>query len=95
MTQIYVDHRALDEARAKFAGHHEALRLVLSELESGLAPMVGSWVGSARELYVERKAQWDAAALDLAALLESITELTRAAHQSYATLVADNVAAWK
>lgn len=94
MTEIYVDHQRLLEAQHNFARHHEQLHAILSELESGLAPMLASWDGSARQLYAERKAQWDAAALDLSALLKSIVELTRTAHEGYSRLVAANVAAW-
>jgi early secretory antigenic target protein ESAT-6 len=94
MSQIYVDHERLQQAQRDFARHHESLQSILAELEAGLAPMLGSWDGSARELYVQRKAAWDTAARDLATLLQSIAELTRSAHAGYEKLVADNVTAW-
>ena len=95
MSEIYVDHQRLQHAVTAFARHHEQLETVLSELEAGLAPMLGSWEGSARDLYQQKKTSWDAAARDLAHLLQSIVGLTRTAHHGYAEVVAKNAASWR
>lgn len=94
MTSIYVDHAQLETAAQDFARRHEALQTVLTNLEDGLAPMIASWEGSAQSMYVEKKAAWDAAAADLAALLAGITRLTTDAHQGYVATVEANRATW-
>jgi ESAT-6 family protein len=91
---IYVEHDKLEAAAADFGKRHQALHEILEKLEAGLAPMVGSWEGSAQAMYVEKKAAWDRAAGDLAALLASIRQLTADAHQGYVSTVATNVQMW-
>ena len=92
---IYVDYTALDQAAKNFATRQEHLVSILENLEAGLAPMLASWEGSARDLYVEKKATWDKAANDLAALLSSIQQHTQKAHDGYADLVASSKSAWE
>jgi WXG100 family type VII secretion target len=94
MTQIYVDHAKLDAAAQDFARRQEALQSLLAGLEEGLAPMIASWEGSAQGMYLEKKAAWDAASADLAALLADIGRLTGRAHESYVDTVSANQTIW-
>lgn len=94
MTQIYVDYPKLQNAATSFGRHHETLLTTLSELAAGLAPMISSWEGSAQAMYLEKKAAWDNAAADLAALLRVIQEQTAQAHDGYAKTVQANVSLW-
>jgi ESAT-6 family protein len=91
---IYVDPEKLETAAGNFAAHEKTLNGILSQLEGDLAPMIASWEGSAQELYVQKKAAWDAAAADLAAMLGAITSNTRKAHQSYVDLITETKAMW-
>jgi len=91
---IYVDPEKLETAAGNFAAHEKALRSIISQLETDLAPLVASWEGSAQELYVAKRAAWDNAALDLASLLGTITTVTRQAHQGYVDTITTNKNMW-
>ena len=91
---IYVDHAALENATTQLGQHHKTFLETLSELEGDLAPLMETWSGSARDLYVEKQKAWHAAATDLAELLGSIATLTGQAHTEYAQAVDDLVTAW-
>ncbi len=84
---IYFDYPTVQQAAANYKARHEGLTTILADLESGLAPMLASWDGTARDMYVQQTASWDAAALDLTNLLQSIITETHSAHDGYATLV--------
>lgn len=91
---IYVDYDQVSTAADNFGKRHQTLESILDTLESGLAPMVGSWEGSAQAMYVEKKAAWERASRDLTALLKSMQKLTKDAHQGYQTVVSDNLTMW-
>lgn len=91
---IYVDYATIQQAAKDFSRRQQQLTSALETLESGLAPMLASWEGSARDLYVEKKAEWDKAAADLSALLTAISQHTQRAHDGYAEVVTANKSAW-
>jgi WXG100 family type VII secretion target len=91
---IYVEHDKLETAANDFGKRHQALQEILDKLEAGLAPMVGSWEGSAQAMYVEKKAAWERASRDLAALLATIKDQTHSAHQGYLDTRAANLTMW-
>ncbi len=91
---IYVEHDKLAAAADDFGKRHQSLQDLLDKLEAGLAPMVGSWEGTAQAMYVEKKAAWERAARDLATLLAEIKKLTHDAHHGYVDTVATNLKMW-
>jgi early secretory antigenic target protein ESAT-6 len=91
---IYVDPAKLEQGAANFETHDRSLRAILSQLEADLAPLIASWEGSAQEMYLQKKAAWDAAANDLAGLLASITSVTRHAHEGYVDTITANKNMW-
>lgn len=94
MDPIYVNHPYLSEAATNLAGHKRAFDEVLLGLESDLTPMIATWSGQARDLYLQKKAAWDRAAGDLSTLLAHISTLTEAAYTGYCQAVADVHATW-
>jgi 6 kDa early secretory antigenic target len=92
--QVYFDYPTVQQAAQNYAKRHEGLNTILTDLESGLAPMLASWEGSARDLYVEQKVVWDKAAADLTALLKEIITQTQTAHDGYAQVTEDIKALW-
>ncbi|WP_341718048.1 WXG100 family type VII secretion target [Micromonospora sp. FIMYZ51] len=69
-----------------------AVRNMTSELEglkSGIAPMLATWDGDAREAYFRRQTEWESAANDLRDLLGRIE---RALRESAATMQAREAA---
>jgi len=91
---IYVDHDKLDAAATDFGKRHQSLEHILDTLEAGLAPMVGSWEGSAQAMYMEKKAAWERASRDLTALLKAIGTLTHDTHLGYLDTVNANKSTW-
>ena len=86
---IRVDHAALDQAAADMAHTVRAIAARLDDLESELAPLRGGWSGQAREAYDVAKRQWDAAMLEMSALLD---EAGRAVSRSNAEYRARDLA---
>ena len=91
---IYVDHAKLEAATVQLGQHHESFVEILNDLQRDLAPLMDTWSGSARDLYVEKQGQWNAAADDLATLLRSIVKVTGDAHTNYARNVDDLTWMW-
>jgi 6 kDa early secretory antigenic target len=91
---IYVDYPALQTATANFSKRHESLQTIIANLEAGLAPMIATWDGAARDLYLEQKAIWDSAAADLTSLLQTIIAHTQNAHDGYSQVVSDVKGLW-
>ncbi|TCB90687.1 WXG100 family type VII secretion target [Micromonospora zingiberis] len=75
------------EIRYNFAGLNAAadscgssVRNMTSELEglkSGIAPLLATWDGDAREAYFQRQREWESAANDLRDLLGKIERALR------------------
>lgn len=84
---IYVEHARLEATVGHLRGHKRTFDEVLAQLESDLAPMIGTWSGEARDLYLAKKAAWDRAARDLTVLLAYIAKLTEDAHTAYSDTV--------
>jgi len=94
MDTIYVEHGRLDTAAGNFKAHQSTLNEVLSQLESDLAPMISTWSGEARDLYLQKKAAWDKAAQDISNLLGHISKLTGDAYVNYCQAVSDVHTVW-
>lgn len=94
MSKIYVDHARIEHGVAQLRVHKKTFDEVLTQLESDLAPLVSTWSGGARDLYVAKKQAWDAAAQDLTVLLGSIAQLTADAHTGYVDTVSQVRNAW-
>ena len=94
MKQIYVDHPRIEHGAAQLAVHKKTFDEVLAQLESDLAPLVATWSGGARDLYVAKKQAWHAAAQDLTTLLGTIAKLTSDAHVGYVDTVSRVKDAW-
>jgi WXG100 family type VII secretion target len=94
MSHIYVEHARLENAAAALRAHKRTFDDVLAQLESDLAPMIATWSGAARDLYLQKKAAWDRAALDLTELLATIGNLTQDAHRAYVATVDELVQMW-
>lgn len=93
--QIYVEHARLETAASQLRTHKKNFDEILSNLESDLRPMISSWSGDARDLYLVKKNNWDAAAADLTELLADIATLTETAHNNYVTAVSEVGALWE
>jgi early secretory antigenic target protein ESAT-6 len=94
MSEIYVEHARIETAATRLRAHKKTFDAVLGQLESDLAPMIATWSGEARDLYLAKKASWDRAALDLTVLLASIATLTEDAHAAYSTTVSELSDMW-
>ena len=94
MTHIYVEHARLENGARQLARHKATFDDVLLQLESDLAPMVSTWSGEARDLYLAKKHAWDVAARDLTAVLAEISRITGEAHTAYSRSVASVKEAW-
>jgi 6 kDa early secretory antigenic target len=95
MTEIKVAFGHLATAQADVTGTAARIAHQLEELARFLAPMAGTWEGSAAEDYRTKQRQWDAAAADLAAVLGTIGTALGAANESYMSVERSNAARWR
>lgn len=93
-TEIYVEHARIEAAATHLRNHKKTFDEVLAQLESDLSPMVATWTGEARNMYLGKKANWDRAARDLTALLAHIGTVTEQAHAGYTGAVTELSALW-
>lgn len=94
MDAIYVDHGKLQTCAGDLAARKGVLDEVLSQLEADLAPMISTWSGEARDLYLQKKAAWDKAAKDISDLLGHIGTITESAFTEYCQAVSDVHTIW-
>jgi len=94
MSTIYVEHNRLATGAENLSAHKKTFDEVLSQLESDLAPMISTWSGEARDLYLQKKGLWDKAARDISLLLAHIAKITEDAHNGYAKAVAELAELW-
>lgn len=92
--EIYVEHQRIVDAATALRTHKKTFDEVLGQLETGLAPMISTWTGEARDLYMTKKATWDRAAEDLTNLLAGIGNLTERAYEAYCGAVSDVHTIW-
>lgn len=92
--EIYVEHQRIIDGATALRVHKKTFDEVLGQLETDLAPMINSWTGEARDLYLAKKAIWDRAAADLTVLLGDIATLTEHAYNGYCDTVMTLVEAW-
>jgi WXG100 family type VII secretion target len=83
MAEINVQFESLLQGQAGVAQTYSRLTSTLEELESNLAPMIGTWTGSAQESYLQCKKAWDEAAANLATVLNNIGQAVGQAHENY------------
>ncbi|MFH9010844.1 WXG100 family type VII secretion target [Streptomyces sp. NPDC017943] len=55
----------------------------LNTLEDELKPLVGSWEGSDRQMYVQVQAEWDQATKNMAMLLGDSGQLIQSIHDNH------------
>ncbi|WP_375500237.1 WXG100 family type VII secretion target [uncultured Jatrophihabitans sp.] len=93
-SDIYVEHAKIEAAAGHLRAHKKSFDDILSTLEGDLAPMVATWSGEARDLYLTKKRNWDRAAADLTALLAHIATITETAHNTYTATVTEVGEMW-
>jgi len=85
---------AMSEAEADFAATYQALQGTLSSLESELNSSLAQWSGSAQQAYFAAKQQWNAAAADMATVVNSLSHVIGMANENYISTESANRAMW-
>ncbi|MEU4680155.1 WXG100 family type VII secretion target [Micromonospora sp. NPDC023737] len=75
--EIRYNFGALNAAADSCGGAVKNLNGELEGLKSGIAPLLATWDGEARDAYGQRQAEWEAAATDLRDLLGRIEKALR------------------
>jgi early secretory antigenic target protein ESAT-6 len=73
---------------------YRQLQSTLENLESQLAPMVGSWTGDAREAYFQQKKKWDDASAAMALILSQMGSAVDNANSNYQAAENSNMGRW-
>ncbi|MBQ1027735.1 WXG100 family type VII secretion target [Micromonospora sp. C95] len=77
MTEIRYNFAGLNAAADSCNGAVRNLTGELDGLKSGIAPLLATWDGDAREAYFQRQNEWESAANDLRDLLSRIEKALR------------------
>lgn len=91
---ILVTFGSIAGAQADTASTHASLNQQLADLKSYLAPLVASWTGTAADTYQGYQAQWDSAAADLNAVLNTISAALGTANDNYQSAETANTGSW-
>ncbi|WP_433530401.1 WXG100 family type VII secretion target [Micromonospora sp. CA-263727] len=77
MTEIRYNFAGLNAAADSCGSAAGNLTSELDGLKSGIAPLLATWDGEAREAYFQRQSEWESAANDLRDLLGRIERALR------------------
>ncbi len=77
MTEIRYNFAGLNAAAESCNGAVRNMTGELDGLKSGIAPLLATWDGEAREAYFQRQTEWESAANDLRDLLGRIERALR------------------
>ena len=89
-----VNFGAMTQAEADFASTYQALQSTLSSPEAQLNSSLGRWSGAAQQAYFAAKQQWDAAAADMAAVVNSLGQVIGNANTNYVHTESANTRMW-
>ena len=89
-----VNFGAMQQAEADFASTYQALQGTLSSLESQLNGSLSRWSGAAQQAYFAAKQQWDTAAADMAAVVNSLGQVIGTANENYVNTESANTRMW-
>jgi 6 kDa early secretory antigenic target len=90
-----VNFGGMAQGEADFASVYQALQNTLTTLESQLNSSLSQWTGSAQQAYYAAKAKWDAAAADMATVVNSLSQVIGVANANYTQTEAVNRAMWE
>jgi len=93
-SRTMVNFGALQGGSTGIMATYRQLRSTLENLESQLAPMVGSWTGDAREAYFQQKKKWDDASAAMATILAQMGQAVDNAHANYQSAENSNMGRW-
>jgi WXG100 family type VII secretion target len=85
---------AMSQAEADFASVYQALQNTLNTLESELNSSLSEWTGAAQQAYFAAKQQWDAAAADMATVVNSLGRVIGVANENYMSTESANTKMW-
>jgi early secretory antigenic target protein ESAT-6 len=89
-----VNFGAMAQGEADFASTYQSLNSTLQTLESQLQSSLNQWTGAAQTAYYAEKAKWDAAAQDMAMVVQSLGKAVGTANQNYEVTEKTNSAMW-
>jgi 6 kDa early secretory antigenic target len=90
-----VNFGGMAQGEADFASVYQTLQNTLTTLESQLNSSLSQWAGSAQQAYYAAKAKWDAAAADMATVVNSLSQVIGVANANYTQTEAVNRAMWE
>jgi ESAT-6 family protein len=85
---------ALSSGAENFAIAQGTLRRELDELETSLNHKLAQWEDGAQQAYTECKKQWDAAAADMATIIQKLGLAIGTAHDNYQAAEKYGVSIW-
>jgi WXG100 family type VII secretion target len=83
MAQTRVTFEALSTAQSDIQASWSAITAQMEDLRKFVGNFAQDWTGSAAEQYQGLQRQWDAAAGDLAAILQAIGGAVQSANENY------------
>lgn len=95
MQRIVADFAELEQFERHAQQAIDEVERQLADLAGYLAPLHGSWTGSAAQAWADYQRRWDAAATDLQAGLAELHRIVRTARGNYQAALAANLRMWR
>ena len=91
---VLVTFQAIEQAQSDVNTTVSSINSQMDDLKTYLQPIISTWVGSARDGYVNLQTQWNGAATDLNTVLAQIGNALGDAHQNYLSTESANAGTW-
>lgn len=85
---------AMSTGAADYASVYQSLNSTLQTLQGELQSTLSTWTGEAQSAYYAAKAKWDAAAADMATVVNSLSNVVSTAGENYVTTEQRNTQMW-
>jgi 6 kDa early secretory antigenic target len=94
MSETSVSFAAMGAAADAIRGTFGQLQSSLEDLNSSLAPMVGSWNGTAKEAYHVQQTKWNNASAAMAQILNNLGAGVAVSNEGYQAAENNNTTIW-
>ncbi|WP_035839334.1 WXG100 family type VII secretion target [Kitasatospora azatica] len=94
-TGFYAHIPTMDQAMDDLMIAEQKLAAILADLDQQIRPMLNSWDGDAKDMYLACQTEWNAACDDMRTLLQNAGITVNQARNLYGTVDAQIAAAWQ
>lgn len=91
---IMVQFATIEEAISSLMASAQQVQAKLDQLKSAVAPLRGTWTGSASQQYLSQQAQADSASVDMPVQIQQMGTVARVCLDNYVSTEGTNLSSW-